>query len=551
MTTKKKIEKLIKEILDSLQQEGVFNISVLSEIFIERPEDPQNGDYSTPVALHLGKTTGKNPADVAKIIYDKIKNKSLFKKIEIAGPGFINFFLSKEYLHKQVNEILKAKDRFGESDIGNNKKINLEFISANPTGPLHVGNARGGFCGDVLARVLKLAHFDVTKEYYVNDMGRQIFFLEQSLDPEKEPLYKNEYVEELRKNGERDVKKAVTFIVGEIKNTVAKMGITYDVWSYESDLYKGDAIEKLLAELRRKNFIKEEDGTLWFLSSQFGDDKDRVLKKVTEERKLGNTYFLSEIAYLDNKFKRGFSRLIIFLGAEHHGYINRLKAAAEALGYKRDQVEPIIMQLVKLMEGGKELKMSKRVAGSYVTTEELLDEIGPDATRFFFLTRNYGNHLNFDLDLAKEQSEKNPVYYVQYAHARICSIINKFKIPGPRLVSVRGRHASGVRLGKKKLKFKIASQDLKLLIHPSELALIKQLIRFPEIIEATAETYQVQSLAQYAIDVATVFHQFYRDCRVISEDKNLEGARLALLLAAKITLENALMAMCISAPEKM
>ena len=504
---REEIKKLIEKVVKDLYKKE-------AEIDVEQPQDSVFGDYATNIAMLLK----RNPQEIA----DKLES-PILEKVEIKN-GFINFFLSREYLQKQTKEILKQKDKFGKLKISKGEKVNVEFISANPTGPLHVGNGRAGFSADVLSNILNEAGYKVTREYYINNMGRQIKFLDNSLKGE-EPSYKNEYIEELKARGEKDVKCAVKYIIGKIQETVGKMGIKFDRWFYESELYPKETKEALKL-LREKNLIYEKEGAIWFKSSEFGDDKDRVLVKSKEKTTyLEETYLLSDIAYLRNKFKRGFEHLIIFLGAEHHGYTARLLAAAEALGHNKNRVRPIIMQLVDLLERGQRLKMSKR-AGIYVTMNELLDEVGIDVARFFFLTKSPGSHLLFDLDLAKKQSDKNPVYYVQYAHARICSILRKAK------------------------PIEASSQYLKL-EHPAELKLVRQLIRLPEIVEDTSKDYQVQRLPQYAMDLAGIFHQFYGDCRVISEDKELTKARLSLVLAAKIVLKNTLDLMGISAPEKM
>lgn len=502
----------IKEITEKAIK-GLYKKEV--EINIERPASAY-GDYATNVALLLK----KNPQEIA----DAIKS-AILEKTEVKN-GFINFFISKEYLQEQVGEIIKQNDKFGNLEAGRGQKVNVEFISANPTGPLTLGNGRGGFCGDTLAKILVRADYKVEREYYVNNIGEQIKKLGHSIIGDSEAVYKGSYIEDLRKKikgtePEEVGEKAAAIIFEEmIKPSVKKMGIEFDTWFFENNLRK--EIDKTLEALKKENLIYEEAGALWFKSTKFGDDKDRVLIKANKEK----TYFTSDIAYLKNKFKRGFKKLIYFLGADHYGYVGRLRAAAQALGFEKEQVDVIIMQLVRLFSGGREMKMSKRT-GIYITIDELLEEVGLDIARFFFLTRSPDTHLNFDLDLAKEQSEKNPVYYVQYAHARICSIIRK--------------------LGNSKLQ----NPNYKLLSHPSELALIKQLIRFPEIIADTSKDYQVQRLPQYAVDLATIFHQFYRDCQVISGDKKLTEARLSLVIATKIVLKNTLDLMGISSPEKM
>jgi len=488
------------------------------KIKVERPEKSNMGDYSTNIALQLKKPA----AEIAK----KLEGSDLFEKVETAGPGFINFFISKEYLQNQVKEILEEGDKFGSLEIGKGKKVNVEFISANPTGPLTLGNGRGGFCGDVLASILDKAGYKAVREYYINDVGEQVKKLGHSVIGGSEAVYKGDYIEDLQKRikEKEPVKageKAADILLEEkIKPVVKRMGIKFDVWFSESSL-DDKGVEDVLVYLRKNNLSYEKEGAVWFKSTKYGDDKDRVLVKADGER----TYLTSDVAYLKNKFKRGFQRLIYFLGADHYGYIERLRAAAEALGYKREQVEVIIMQLVRIFEKGEQVRMSKR-AGTYITLDELIDRIGPDTARFFFLTRSPGSHLNFDLDLARQQSEKNPVYYVQYAHARICSILRKSKPVEAKPRQLR-------------------------LEHPSELNLVKLLIRLPEAVEDTAKDYQVQRLPQYAIDLATAFHRFYRDCRVISEDKELTKSRLSLVLAAKTVLKNTLGLMGISAPEKM
>ncbi len=488
---KKLVEKAIKEL--------GFKVP---EVLIEQPREKTHGDYATNAAMAVAKKVKKNPMEVAEIIKSKIKS-DIFEKIEIVKPGFINFFLSKEYLQKQTGEILKKKEKFGDLKIGKGKKINVEFISANPTGPLTLGNGRGGFCGDVLSSVLEKAGYNVVREYYINDRGKQVEDLEKG-------LYQGEKRTALQIQKENQ------------KIITKKLKIKFDNWFSEKSLFKNKEVDKILNWLKKKKLTYEKERALWFKSTKFGDDKDRVLIKSDAEK----TYLASDIAYLKNKFDRGFDKLIYLWGADHYGYIGRMKAAVEALGYKKEQIDFIIMQMVRLLEKGKQVKMSKR-AGAYVALEELVDEVGLDVARFFFLIRSSGAHLNFDLKLAKEKSQKNPVYYVQYAYARICSILRKAK------------------------NYKLQTTNYKLLNHSSELDLIKKLIRFPEIIEDTAKDYQVQRIPQYVIDLAESFHKFYKDCRVLAGDKKLSQARLSLILATQIVLKNILDVMGISAPEKM
>lgn len=523
---RQEINNLIKESIRGANLDG-------ADFSLEHPEDKIHGDYATNVALRVARTLKMPPAKIAENLKPRFLHlrPDLFERIEFAEPGFINFFVSPAYLQKQVGEILEQKEEFGQLKIGKGKKVNIEFISANPTGPLHIGNARGGYCGDVLANVLEKAGYIVWREYFVNDRGKQIGILQDTL--EGKDGYKNEYTDKLIEIGEKDVRKAVKFIADKIKQTTERMGIHFDKWFYETELHEKE-VRKVLDFLKKKSLSYEKDGALWFKSTEFGDDKDRVLIRAQEKTTYEEeTYLLSDIAYLNNKFKRGFDYLIIFLGAEHHGYIPRLKAAVSVLGYNKDRLAPIIFQLVRLIKDGQEVRMSKR-GGVFVAIEDLLDEISNDVSRFFFLARSYGNHLDFDVDLAKEQSEKNPVYYVQYAHARICSILEKSKAQNPNPASGRAK-----------------SPNLELLNHSSELNLIKELIAFPEVIEDTACDYQVQRLPQYAVSLATAFHQFYQDCQVLSENNGLTQARLSLVLAVKIVLKNTLLLMGISAPEKM
>ena len=496
------------------------------EIRVERPERASFGDYTTNIALQLKKPA----AEIAeKLLPRRQAGKSdLFEKIEVKGPGFINFFLSKEYLQKQVEKILKQKEKFGQLSIGKNKKVQVEFISANPTGPLTVGNARGGPLGDVLGNVLEKAGFKVEKAYYINDYGMQILTLGHSVLKDKEAEYKGDYIDKLQKR----IKKKDPYKAGEtaakiiieemIKKTTDKMGIKYDEWFSENSLHKSKEVDKALKFLEKKGLIYEKDGAKWFLSSKYGDERDRVVVKKDGWK----TYLAGDIAYHQYKFeKKKFDKVIDIWGADHYGDVPGILAVTEALGHQ-GKLDIILLQFVTIIEKGEGLKMSKR-RGIYVAMDELLRAVGLDITRFFFLQKSADTHLNFDLSLAKEQSEKNPVYYVQYAHARICSIL------------------------KKSPTYNIRNTKYNLLNHPSELNLVKELIRFPEIIEDIVRDYQIQRLPQYAMDLATVFHQFYRDCQVLSENSSLLQARLALVLATKTVLKNTLDLMGITAPEKM
>ena len=536
-------------------RDSIRKLLNLPDAIIEHPENTSFGDYSTNAVLKLAKNEGKNPMELAQAIAQKllVSDTNMFVKIEVASPGFINFTLSAEFLRDQVAEILSVKEKYGALDFGQNKKVQVEFISANPTGPLTLGNGRGGFFGDALANVLTRAGYDVKREYFINDAGYQVEVLGHSVLKDEQAQYKGEYIDKLNKKLvgwflSKDPKvigqKAAKYILKNlIQPTIEqRMKIKFDVWVSENELRKSGRTDKVLAMLKEKNLTYEQDGAVWFKSTQFGDDKDRVLiTSAKEGRGEEATYLLPDAAYHYKKFTEDkFDKVIDIWGADHHGYIARLQAAGKALGaWDGKNLEIIIMQLVRLMVKGQEVKMSKRL-GTYITLDELLEEIPLDVARFFFLVRAPNTHMDFDLDLAKEQSQKNPVYYVQYAYARICSILRKSKID-PSL-SVKGGGEG----------FSFNHLITKSLNHSSELALIKQLIRLPEIIVDTAVDYQVHRLPQYALDLVRSFHKFYEDCRVIDEtNKDLTAARLALCAATKIVLKNVFDLMGISAPEKM
>ena len=487
---------------------------------IEVPQEKTHGDYATNVAMILAKKAKKEPMILAEEIRLELEKKDFFEKIEVVQPGFINFFLKPGFLQEQIKEVLSKKEKFGEINIGKNKKVQVEFISANPTGPLTIANARGGPMGDVLANVLKKAGYKTEKEFYVNDSGNQIMSLGNSvLGKGKE--YRGEYVNKLKINEKDPYKagqKAAKIITNEmIKKTTNKLNIKYDKWFFESDLKTDNALNIL----KRKKFIYKKEGAVWFKSKKLGDNRDRVLIKKDGEK----TYLAGDIAYHYNKFKeRKFDKVINIWGADHHGDVQGLQAGVTAIGFK-GKLDIILHQFITILEKGKKKRMSKR-KGIFVTLDELLDVVGSDVIKFFFLMYSANRHMDFDLTLAKEKSEKNPVYYVQYAYARINSILKKAKVQG-------------------------SSARLNLLVHPSELALIKQLIKLPEIVEDIVQDYQVQQLPHYALDVAAAFHRFYTDCKVLGEYKDMEKARLSLVLATKIVLENVLDLMGISKPKKM
>lgn len=542
---RKEIENLIKKAI-----KAEFGQIKMPEIEVTKPEVKELGDYSTNISLQICRSgttrisTRKNaerltPIKVAEILVTKIKDykesSGLFEKINIGGPGFINFYLSQEYLQSQVGKILKEGEKFGPPKFpsGKLRRVNIEFISANPTGPLTLGNGRGAFFGDVLSNVLTKAGYKIEREYYINDIGEQIRKLGHSVLADEQAVYRGKYIEDLRKkikgdSPEKVGEKAAMIIIKEnIKPFIdKKLKMHFNTWFSEKKLHQSGEVDKIIKFLEKKDLAYKKDDALWFKSSQFGDDKDRVLVKADGEK----TYLASDIAYLKDKFNRGFDKLIYIWGADHYGYISRIKAAAKALGYDPEKVKIIIMQLVRLIESGKEVRMSKRT-GTFVTLEELVDEVGLDVARFFFLMHSANSHMNFDLALAKERSEKNPVFYVQYAHARICSILRKCKMQNAKI--------------------KMTNQDVRLLKEKPELELIKQLVCLPEVVEDTARDYQVQRLPNYALELVTAFHKFYEQCRVIGEEKKTTQARLGLIQATKIVLKNILDLMGIAAPEKM
>ncbi len=516
------------------------------EVLVEKSGKEIFGDYFTNIALKLARQEKGNPMEIAQNLIQKIakKNNFVFKKIAVAPPGFINFTLSEEILREEVAEILKNREKYGRVDIGKGERIQVEFISANPTGPLTLGNGRGGFFGDVLSNVLVAAGYKVWREYFINDAGYQIEILGHSVLKDEQAQYQGDYIDELNKIFSRftseDSKKigeqAADFILENLiqPTIIKKMGIKFDRWTSERTIRKSGLLEKIIKICEEKKLIYEREGALFFKSTQFGDDKDRVLITSSKgSRGKEATYLLPDAAYHYKKFKEDkFDKVINIWGADHHGYVARLQAMGKALeAWNENQLIVIIMQLVRLFRNGQEIKMSKR-AGTYITLDELLEEISLDAARWFFLMRSPDTHMDFDLDLAKERSEKNPVYYAQYAYARICSLLDKAE--------------KEFNLDKTGIEF------LKLLEQPAELALIKQLIRLPEIVEDIACDYQVQRLPQYVLDLVRAFHKFYEECQVLNKkEEEKTQARLALCQATKIVLKNAFDLMGISAPEKM
>ena len=511
-------------------------------VSVEHPENKDFGDYSSNAALRLAKILRKPSMEIAEVIAAKIscakETKKYFAKAEAAKPGFINFYLSPDYLRKFIAEIIKKGDKFGDLKIGKGEKVQLEFISANPTGPLTVANGRGGFMGDTLRNIMNVAGYKADAEYYINDSrhSNQIKELGKTILGEGE-MYKSEYLNERLVDFKvkfSDIEGAGSAVANEIvkdhkEKIKNKFNIKFDKWFSEQSLYDKNSPYEFLDKLDKLGFVYKKDNAVWLKTSERGDDEDRVLVRADGEP----TYFLSDIAYHADKFQRGYGKIINFWGADQYGHVKRLKIAMEMLGRDSSKIEIIIMQLVRLIENGQEVKMSKR-KGQYITLEELVNEVGLDVARFFFLMVSANRQMDFDMSLAKEKSEKNPVFYVQYAYARISSIVKKSKI--------------------KNQKSKITKNDDKavnLLKHPAELDLVRKLLELPEIIENTARDFQVQRLPQYAVELARSFHNFYAQCRVISEDKKLSVARFALITATQVALRKVLGIMGVSAPEKM
>ncbi len=524
------------------------------EVLVEVPENKEHGDYTSSIAFPLAKIFHKSPLEVADELVKKInpligeQKVGEFSKIEARG-GFINFHLSEDCLKHQLEEILKKKNKYGNYDIGKNCKIQIEFISANPTGPLTIGNGRGGFYGDALANILETQGHKITREFYVNDRGGQILALGRSiklagggkLDLEKtesDNLYKGDYINDLAEKIDKNLSieeagqaSANLILNAYIKPVIKKLGINFDVWFFEKSLYKNGIYDKVMEDLMQKDLVYEADGATWIKTSKLGDSEDRVLIKSNGDE----TYFMSDILYHLNKFEiRKFDRVIDVWGADHHGDMLRLSGVLKVLGVDLGRLKILLNQFVRLVSGGEEFKFSKR-AGTFITLEELIDEVGLDAARFFFLMYSLNTHMDFDMRLAKERSAKNPVYYVQYAHARLSSILNKARKANYKLQITNYKQIPNFQLLKTE----------------AELNLIRKLVEFPEILSEISTNYEVHRLPRYALELAREFHNFYEKERVITEDKKLTSARLALVTATKIVLANTLNLMGIKAPDRM
>ncbi len=545
--------------IDSKIREAIgkgFPEAEIPAFTIEVPKEKEHGDFSTNAAMLLTKALRRAPRDIAGAIVENIPTDDLINRVEIAGPGFINFYLNPAFIYGALAEIEAMGADYGRTDFGGGKKVMVEFVSANPTGPMHMGNARGGAIGDCLAAVLDRAGYDVTREFYVNDAGAQIEKFGNSLYARyveqltgecdfPEDGYQGEDITEHAKNyiaihgdklmsmSKEDAKKelvgyAMPLNIDGLKTGLSRYRINYDVWFHESELYKSGEVEETLNQLREKGLAYEKDDALWFKSTMFGAEKDDVLIRTNGIP----TYFAADIAYHRNKFlTRGYDKVINVWGADHHGHIARMKGAMEAFGIDPERLTVITMQLVRLMENGETVRMSKRT-GKMITLSDLLDEIGISAARFFFNLRAAGSHFDFDLGLAVEKSNDNPVFYVQYAHARICSIL--------RILEEEGIKAPA-----------FADINPSLLCDEREIELIKKLADLPDEIQTAAELYEPSRLTRYVMDTAALFHSFYNSCHVKCEDEALRNARLNLVKATKTVIANVLDMLGVDAPEKM
>ena len=556
-STRESIKTLIDSAAKKAIADGVLPSAELNSFNIEVPADRTHGDFAVNAAMVWTKLFRMPPRAIADIIVNNLSLDGTFiDRAEVAGPGFINLFLSDRYYAAIVSDVLENGEDYGSSDIGKGQKVMVEFVSANPTGPMHIGNARGGALGDCLAAVLSKAGYDVTREFYVNDAGNQIAKFGASLEARYLQIYKPEtefpedgyhgaditerakefaaingdaYVEASEEERRKAlVDYALPLNIKGLEDDLLKYRIKYDVWFKESSLYESGAIDDILKILREKGLLYEKDGAVWYKATEYGDEKDEVLVRAN-----GNpTYFAGDIAYHYNKFAvRGFDRVINVWGADHHGHVARLKGAMNAVGLDGDKLDIVLMQLVRLVRDGEVVKVSKRT-GKSITLKTLLDEVPLDAARFIFNSKEPNTHLEFDLDLAVEQSSQNPVYYVQYAHARICSILRNLSAEGiePR---------------------KCTKDQLTLLKAPEERELIRRISEFTGEIEASAKSYDSARITRYVYDVATLFHKFYNSCRVKNDNADLMQARIALCIAAKTVISNILAMLKISAPESM
>ncbi len=553
---KQKIKNMIYNASKDAYDNGDLPSSDFPEIEVEEPNAGSHGDFSTNISMVMASIQKMPPRKIADAIIKNINDPDgMLDKTEIAGPGFINFFLNKHSWHPVLQKVHEQDALYGASDIGKGKKIQVEFVSANPTGPLHVGHGRGAAVGDSVANILLFCGYNVEKEYYINDSGRQINTLGRSVflrykelfeaDVQfPEDCYQGDYVRDLAgkvrddngdklfSQGEEDAisycaRFAAENILSEIKEDLESFGVVFDRWFSEQSLFDSGKVDRVINDFRKQNIIFEDDGALWFRTKDFGDEKNRV---VVRSNGL-TTYFASDIAYHQDKFDRGFERVIDVWGADHHGYIPRVSAAIEASGHTRDKFNVILIQLVNLLRDGEPVAMSTR-SGEFVTLRDVISEVGSDAARFIFLTRHYESALDFDLELAKKKTNDNPVYYVQYVHARISSIVRKAQERG--ISEIVRNDAAISRLNE-----------------PEEIQLIKIMARYPEIIRCSAEYMEPHRITYYLMNLASAFHAYYNKHRVLTDEAELTIGRLYLVIAVKKIIRNGLSLLGVSAPEKM
>ncbi len=538
------IRNSIKNYVSVGEKAPQFNITI--------PIHKDYGDFSTGVAFNLAPLLKRSPYDIAVEISERMRKYTDFiNKADVVKPGYINFLMNDKFWRESLLQIISADKSYGTNNVGTGKKVLIEFVSANPTGPIHVGHGRGAVVGDVLARVLSVSGFNVTREYYVNDAGGQVLSLGYSLLNEYYRLngldlqvsdkgeYAGDYIRDLSVSlisnlepgyiNEEHISAITEFAVNAlletIKGTLREFGIEFDNWFSEKAMHEDGSVSTIINELEEKKTIKQKDGAIWFTSALYGDEKDRVLKKRSGEL----TYFASDIAYHVNKLKRGYDMLINVWGADHHGYLPRIRAALRALGYDSERLEVLFIQMVKLVRENKPVAMSKR-AGEYIKLKELIDEVGSDAVRFFFLQRSHESQLTFDIELAKKQSQENPVYYVQYAHARIANIFE--------YAITKGWDVEKVNCS---ADYRFSSQEKRL---------IAQCLLYPMVVKDIAVKMEPHRLTHYLVELVVIFHKYYTDTRVVDDDDDT-AQRLLLIKIVKIVLRNALSLLGIRAPEKM
>jgi arginyl-tRNA synthetase len=557
---KQKIKKLIHEALKQAHKKGELPSSNFPEIEIQEPKVQMHGDFSTNVAMIMASSQKMAPKRIAESIISHLDDlSSIILKAEVAGPGFINFYLRQSAWYPTLSKVYEEGERYGSSNIGKGERIQVEFVSSNPTGPLHIGHGRGAAVGDSVGNILSFCGYDVQKEYYINDSGRQIhtlglsvylryreFFGEKIEFPAN--CYQGDYIRDiaikikdtngdkfLHPNEKNAQEQAVSYfaqlaakkILEGIRQDLNAFGVRFNQWFSEQSLYDSGMVDSVIDEFKKKSMIYENDGALWFKTSEFGDEKDRVVVKKNGEK----TYFASDIAYHQEKYERGFDQVIDVWGADHHGYIPRMSASVLASGRDKKQFHVILVQLVNLLRGGEPVAMSTR-AGEFVTLRDVLNEVGCDAARFIFLTRHYDSPLDFDLEIAKKKTSDNPVYYVQYVHARISSIIRK---------------ASEKEIGD----IVADDQTIAMLTQQEEIELIKALARYPETIKNSAKYMEPHRITFFLLSLSSLFHAYYNKHRVLSDDPVLSRGRLYLITAVQKVIRNGLTLLGVSAPERM